>query len=236
MTLRRALATCAAVAAVGPLAACQATPPATAASPVAELTATHYALALDLPRFVRDGDVARLRVLAEALAEEEPASGMPGGSEGLREKVREAARRAAEASEPAVAAHSVAQLAASCGACHLANDGTLGERLHVTTPSLAAPAARHSDYMAWASTLLWNGLLGPSERQWRTGAGALVGSDAFPPPRAGHVPRDEVARAAARLQDLGADAVVAPDADARADALGRIWTVCADCHVQAGIR
>jgi len=161
---------------------------------------------------------------------------MPAGSKSLQEKVRDAARRVAEESEPAGAAHAVAQLAASCGACHLAHAGTLGDRLKVAAPVLTAPATRHANYLSWVSRLLWDGLVGPSERSWRTGAGALVGSDAFPPPRARHVPAEEVATSATFLQELGAEAVVAPDADARADLLGRIWTVCADCHMQAGIR
>ena len=105
----------------------------------------------------------------------------------------------------------------------------------MTAPRTAGPT-RHTDYLSWVSRLLWDGLVAPSERMWRTGAGALVGADAFPPPRAGHVPRDEVTRAATNLDELGAEAVMAADADARADLLGKIWTVCADCHAQAGIR
>ena len=65
----------------------------------------------------------------------------------------------------------------------------------------------------------------------RDGAGAEVA-----PCEPGHVPRDAVTRAATNLDELGAEAVMAADADARADLLGKIWTVCADCHAQAGIR
>lgn len=225
-----------AAATVGLLAACQARTPATVAAPVPETAPPHFALAHDMITFAANGDLARLRTTAQELATEEPGEDMPAGAEPSLEEMRQAFRRAAEASEPAAAAHAVAQVAASCGACHLANAGTLGDRPPVPSPALISPATRHTSYLAWVSRLLWDGLAGPSESSWRTGAGALVGAGAFPPPYAEYVPADEVARAAALLQDLGVEAVVAPDADARADVLGRIWTACADCHVQAGIR
>jgi len=218
------------------LAACQAPPPPTVASPVQEQMFAHFALARDLRAFVVNGDLERLHVIGEELASTEPTWGMPPGSEAFRDRVHAAARQAVDAETADDAAVAVAQVAAECGACHLANDGTLGERFQVAAPLMDDPATRHTNYLSWASRLLWDGLVGPSERMWRTGAGALAGGEGVPTPRGTYVPAQEVERAGALIQELGAEAAVALDVDARVRILGRIWAACADCHVQAGVR
>jgi len=218
------------------LAACQAAPPPTVASPVQQQMFTHFALARDLRAFAVNGDMERLRVTAEELAAEEPAWGMPPGSEAYRVRVHDAARRVAEAADAPTAAEAVAQVAAECGSCHLANQVTLGERFQVAAPLMSDPAVRHTNYLSWVSRLLWDGLVGPSEGMWMTGAGALAGGDGVPAPRGTYVPADEVARYAERLRGLGADAAVAREPDERVRILGEVWAACADCHVQAGVR
>lgn len=216
--------------------ACQAPPPPTVASPVQEAMFAHFALARDLRALAVNGDLERIRVTALELAESEPAWGMPPGSEVHRDRVHVAAERASVATDAAQAASAVAELAAACGTCHLANDGTLGERFQVATPLLGDPATRHINYLSWVSRLLWDGLVGPSEGMWRTGAGALAGGNGVPAPRGSHVPTSEVERASAVLRELGVEAVTAQDAAARVSVLARIWTECADCHVNAGVR
>ncbi|GMV07720.1 MAG: hypothetical protein AMXMBFR53_39950 [Gemmatimonadota bacterium] len=218
------------------LAACRAGPQPTVASPVQEQMFTHFALARDLRAFVVNGDLERLRVTAEELAAEEPAWGMPPGSDAHRERVHDAARSAEEAADAPEAAVAVARVAAACGACHLANDVGLGERFQVAAPLMSDPAVRHTNYLSWVSRLLWDGLVGPSEGMWRTGAGALAGGDGVPAPRGTYVPADEVARSAARLRALGADAAVAVEPEDRVRILGEVWAACAECHVQAGVR
>lgn len=218
------------------VAGCQAPPPPTAASPVQEKMFAHFALARDLRTFATNGDLERLRITAEELANEEPTWGMPPGSEEYREQVHSAARRVVDAASPDEAALAVAQVAAACGSCHLASDGTLGERFQVAAPLLSDPATRHTNYLSWVSRLLWDGLVGPSEAMWRTGAGALAGGDGVPAPRASYVPASEVERDADVLRTLGADAVTADDLSGRVEILANVWATCADCHVKAGVR
>lgn len=218
------------------VAACQSAPPLTVASPVQHAMFEHFALARDLRAFAVNGDLERLRITAEELATTEPTWGMPPGSEAPRERIHTAARDAAAAPDPAAAALAVARVAAACGDCHLANDAGLGQRFQVAAPLLSDPATRHTNYLSWVSRLLWNGVVGPSERLWHTGAGALAGGDGVPAPRGSHVPAAELARSAERMRSLGEDAVLARDPEARIQILAEIWTACADCHVQAGVR
>jgi cytochrome c553 len=196
----------------------------------------HFALARDLRAFAVNGDLERLRIVAEELATTEPTWGMPPGSDAFRAEVHAAARAAAVAEDPPTASQAVARVAAQCGACHLANDGTLGQRFQVAAPLLDDPATRHANYLSWTSRLLWDGLVGPSEAMWRTGAGALAAGEGVPTPRVTFIPPTEIARAGEVLRALGVEAVTAVEPEARIRILGEIWTTCADCHLQAGVR
>jgi len=197
---------------------------------------SHFALAMDLRTFVVNGDMERLRLTAEELSITEETWGLPPGSDAYVQAVHTAAVRAADASDQEVASRAVADVVLACGDCHLAYQTTLGDRFQVAAPLLTDPATRHTNYLSWVSRLLWDGLLGPSETMWRTGAGALASGEGVPPPRAGHVPQDEITRSAAALKDLGVEAVTAVDAPARARILADLWTECAGCHTQAGVR
>jgi len=215
------------------------TPPASqgeVVSPVQERMFRHFALARDLRTFAVAGDLERLSVTARALVEAEETWGLPPGSDPYLEELRSAALRAADATTTADASFAVAELAAVCGDCHLAIDSDLGTRFQTATPYLDDPGIRHQNYLSWVSRLLWDGLVGPSERTWTTGAGALVGPGSYPAPAARHVPEAVNAEAAAALEDIGVQAVTAQDTRTRADLLARVWTTCADCHGQAGVR
>ncbi|MFQ5537147.1 MAG: hypothetical protein ACE5GJ_06810 [Gemmatimonadota bacterium] len=197
---------------------------------------THFALARDLCTFVVAGDLERLRVTAHALADQDESWGVPPGSEGYARELQERALSAAQAPGGGEAARAVAELAQTCGRCHIVNKVALGERFQTAAPFLDDPRIRHRNYLSWASRLLWDGLVGPSDRTWSTGAGALAGDDGFPPPAAQHVPGSVIAAAGARLRSLGVEAAESTDPTERARILADIWTECADCHVQAGVR
>jgi hypothetical protein len=197
---------------------------------------SHFALATDLRTFVVNGDLERLRLTAQELSLAEETWGLPPGSEPYVVGVRAAARQAVEAPDMEAASRAVAEVAMACGDCHLANQTTLGERFQVAAPLLSNPATRHTNFLSWVSRLLWDGVLGPSEAMWRTGAGALAGGEGVPAPRASYVPRSEVMRTAETLRNLGAEAVVAVDAETRVRILADVWMECAGCHTQAGVR
>lgn len=234
----RAVTTCVAVPLL--MAACQAAPTSQAAAPspapAPAVMHEHFALARDLATFAMNGDLARLRVTAEELSTLEQTQDIPAGSEEGVEAMRAAARSAAAATTAEDAARGVADVAQACGACHTAAGTDLGSRFRDAAPMAPDRRGRHARTLSWINRLLWDGLVGPSDRTWRTGAGALAGPEGFPALDATYVPTDVVARAGEALRKLGADAVVAEGADARVRVLAGIWSTCADCHTEAGIR
>jgi mono/diheme cytochrome c family protein len=205
-------------------------------SPVQEQMYRHFGLARDLRSLVVTGELEALSEAAEELAETEPTWGLPPGSGPYLEEIRGAARRTADARSIEEAARAVADLSATCGNCHLANETDLGVRLQTSAPFLDDPAIRHPNYLSWVSRLLWDGLVGPSERTWSTGAGALAGGeDAYPPPTGDQVPDAANRDAAETFRRIGVEAVTAEDPAARAALVARMWTTCADCHTQAAV-
>jgi cytochrome c553 len=195
----------------------------------------HFALARDLRTQAASGDLGELRATADELARLEETWGLPPGSEAYLAQVREAATRAAHAEDHAAASQAVADLARTCGDCHVANESSLGQRFQVAEPLVDDPTRRHVNYLAWVSRLLWDGLVGPSERMWRAGAEALAAVDGVPTPRASHVPQGELDRTSELLRSLALRAGDAEDPLARADLVADVWTVCAECHEAAVI-
>lgn len=205
------------------------------ASPVQARMSAHFALAGDLRALAVDGDLTRLRIIAEELATLEETWGMPPGADTYLDDLRAAARRASAAADLDEALRATADVGAACGACHLANDVRSASGHLPRGPLLDDPKTRHARYLSWVSDLLWDGLAGPSDRTWSTGAGAISSADAIPAPHARHVPADEVTRMGERLARIGVDAVTTRDPMDQASILADLWATCTDCHVQAGV-
>lgn len=216
-------------------AACRPAPPPSLASPVQERMFEHFALARDLRVFATNGDLDRLRATATELAGLEETWGMPPRADAYLERMRAGARRAAAAGSRDEAATAVAEVAWACGDCHLTNDVSLGDRFQVAPPLVDDPAVRHTNYLSWVSRLLWDGLVGPSERMWNAGAGALTGVEGVPAPVA-EVPPGDLERDGATLRELGARALTVDEPSERVRLLADIWTTCASCHTRMGVR
>ena len=217
------------------LEACQPSPPSSLQSPVQTSMHEHFSLARDLRDWATSGDYDALRATARELAGPRETWGLPPGSIPYIVQIREAALRAAEAVDGAEAIHASADVARACGDCHLATESTLGERFRVARPRVDDPSIRHANYLSWVTRLLWDGLVGPSERMWRTGAEAMATVGGVPPPRSPGVPAAEVERTSRLLGDLARRAFDTQDPVPRAELVADIWTVCAGCHRDAGL-
>lgn len=191
---------------------------------------THFDLAVEARDLAISGDVALFRTTTRDLAELQPARDLSDELMLQLGPMRWEARQAAGASTMEEAARGAAQIARTCGDCHEANEAGLGERFTVGGPPPAGSDRRHMAGLAWATRLLWDGLVGPSDRTWYVGAEGLIELGALPEGIEGRVEAARVDAASERLRALGRTAVSAEAADERVPVLADVLSACADCH------
>jgi cytochrome c553 len=191
---------------------------------------THFDLAVEARGHALNGDVDAFREAAEELAELEPARDLSPELVLQLGPMRWEAREGANASDAASAAAASARIAKTCGDCHEANAVGLGDRFTIGGPPPPGSAARHMAGLAWASRLLWDGLIGPSDRTWQAGAEGLAELGVLPEGLPADMPAGDVRVAGVRLQQLAERAALTRDVDERVEVLGEIWTTCAGCH------
>ena len=206
--------------------------PAGAAVPLADMH-ENFQLAVELRGHALLGDVGGARETAQRLSEvtRRASVGPPTAAwENNMEALRRAAAEGARIDSREGAAEVAASVAAECGACHQAEDVDLGDRFVVGGPPPGGSAGRHMARLTWVSRLLWDGLVGPSDRMWDAGVEALLQTGSFPA-ELNEMPgvrgTDE---AWALLKRLGEDAGEADGAEARTRSLAEIWATCSGCH------
>lgn len=213
--------------------ACAGRPEPFEGSPTRGQMITHFDLALDARELAILGDVDAFRRAAEDLARLNPARDLPAEVILQLGPMRWEAREAARARSTGEAAEGAARVAETCGNCHEANDVGLGERFTLGGPPPAGSTGRHMAGLAWASRLLWDGLVGPSELIWYTGAEGIIELGALPEGLEETIPRPALDEASRRLRALGVRATHADTPEARIEVLSEIWATCADCHTHA---
>ena len=129
------------------------------------------------------------------------------------------------------AALGTARMAGACGNCHEA----VGKGPHYNLLSRPAPGAgevsRSMQLHYWAADRMWDGLIGPSDSSWASGALALADV-----PRYQHrIPVSaadsaEVDALAQRLHQLAVRAQLASAGTAREEVYGDFLETCAACH------
>lgn len=191
---------------------------------------THFDLAVEARGHVINGDLRGFRDAVAALSDLEPADDLAAEIILQLGPMRWEARQAALARTIPEAAEGAAKIAATCGECHLANGDPLADRFTIGGPPPPGTAARHMAGLAWASRLLWDGVIGPSDRIWAAGADGLVELGALPEGLPAELPPGDVRIAGVRLQQLGGRAALLRDPQERIEILSEIWTVCATCH------
>lgn len=118
------------------------------------------------------GDLDRAQVEAHAIAVLDEHDALPAWQPYF-ESVRGAAHEIEQATNPASAARSMAELGRRCARCHQASTA------RVTFPKEDQPP--HDKRLAtqmfahqWAAAQMWQGLIAPSDKQWNAGATALA--------------------------------------------------------------
>lgn len=201
-------------------------------SPTRGQMITHFDYAVEARGAALSGDVTAFRNAAKALAELQPARDLPPDVILQLGPMRWEAREGTLVKTADEAAMAAARIAQTCGDCHTANHVPLGERFTLGGPPPAGSTARHMAGLAWASRLLWDGLIGPSDRTWSTGAAGIVELGLLPEGLRPMLPPGDAAVYAARLRQLGERAVLTRDSDRRVEVLAEIWGTCAECHAE----
>ena len=191
---------------------------------------THFDLAVEARGYAIQGDVDAFRDAVDDLAALQPADDLPAELWLQFGPMRYEARAGARAGSREDAALASARIAETCGDCHRANEVGLGDRFTIGGPPPPGTTARHMAGLAWASRLLWDGLIGPSDRTWSVGAEGLRELGVLPDGLPAGIPAGDVRVAGVRLQQLADRALLAFEAEDRIEVLGEIWTTCADCH------
>jgi cytochrome c553 len=191
----------------------------------------HFARAGGLYAAIAAGDLAAVRVQAQAISQEETGAGMAARARAYIEQLNAFAGLAARAPDVPTAASAVANVGATCGSCH--KSMKRGPRYQVVTgaPVGATPVATRMLRHRWAADRLWEGLIGPSDTAWSAGAGALVDVPLYTDDLTRDVAQYEPVTALAwTVHDVGARARMAPDSPTRAQLFGQLLGTCARCH------
>lgn len=212
---------------------CAAAPEPFMGSPTRGQMIAHFDLAIELRGHAIRGDLQRFRSTAQDLADLDPARDLPTDVILQLGPMRWEAQAGASARTNEAAAQAAAEVARTCGDCHLANDAGLGDRFVAAAPQPSEDTERHMAGLAWTSRLLWEGLAGPSDRAWAAGADALMTGGALPDELLRALPDRDVQFASDRLQRLGREAAEAQEPEYRVRALGEIWATCSECHTRA---
>lgn len=205
-------------------------------SPTRGQMITHFDLAVDARSHAIAGDLEAFRRAAGELEALEPARDLPAEVLLQLGPMRWEARQATMARSPDEAARAAAEIARTCGDCHAANGVPLDERFTVGGPPPAGSPGRHMAGLAWASRLLWDGLIGPSDRMWFVGAEGLVELGALPEGLRTTIPDAELEVSSNRLRALGRRATTVRDAQTRVELLADVWATCASCHLRVAER
>jgi len=131
-----------------------------------------YAAAQRIEEAIVHGDLDRAHVEAHAVAALDEPAALPAWQPYF-DSVRTAAAELEHATSPAGASHAMAELGRRCASCHQAAGAKVTFAKEDQPPKdkrLAGQMFAHQ----WAAAQMWQGLIGPSDKLWTTGASALA--------------------------------------------------------------
>ena len=183
----------------------------------------HWTAAESLQTALARGDLTAARHAADAIAEVDQIAGLSWDAGPYMMRVRREAQAIATADHFQDAVDATGRLAMACGACHARTEE--GPRLPgaTTAPAEDGNTETHMLRHTWAMDRMWEGMVVPSEERWRAGA-RLLGLPA------------EVTLYAARVHEMGRQALEDGTQEARANRFSRILSDCANCHAELGIQ
>jgi cytochrome c553 len=177
------------------------------------------------------GRLEGVRAEANELLTRESGEGLPPRVAHWVEELRAYAGLAARAPDVASAASAVARVAAACGSCHQAMKRSITYAAVSGPPPGEGPVATRMLRHQWAADRLWDGLVGPHDQSWQTGATTLHDAPLFTDALTHDVEQYEsVTKLAWTVHEIGARARSARDQSERASLYGDLLRTCASCH------
>jgi hypothetical protein len=208
--------------------------PAASAQPAADTAArmdAHFGKVREVEQAIIRGDLETARADAQWIADHQDSAGLPAATEGYVTTTRNAARAVAASASLGNAGVATAFAVAACGDCHAAAKVT-PKLPEAVAPSAAQGAAAHMLAHQYAIELMYRGLAGPSDAQWKQGAEALKGSPLGDKELA-KAPK-EMAAAETRVHELAGRAAQASDTGSKIAIYGELIGSCASCHEMHG--
>jgi len=197
-------------------------------------TQAHMYAHFDQTQAVHDalvrGNMEGAKAGALWLATHQDTRRLPEGSDRYSAIMREQATQVSKASGLQDAAMAAALMASACGDCH--REYSVAPRFLMGAPPPGGSGAKAEMALhVWASERMWNGLVGPDDFAWSSGAAALKTGWLSPQevvtdPTTG----EKVRQLVRQVYDLGTQAEQASDPHARAGVYGNFLATCIDCH------
>lgn len=176
------------------------------------------------------GDMEAAVEPARWIVDHQETAGLPPGTDSIVADMKKSAAVVAEARDFQNAATATAMVISYCGTCHVASKASpaVAEPPQpVAEPSLAAHMMEHQ----WATDLLYEGLVLPSEERWQKGLAAMQTT----PLSERDLPKDakltkEVVALEKNVHELAAKARTATDLGTKVAFYGEYIGGCAGCH------
>lgn len=200
-------------------------------SPAALPMQGHWEAGQDLQTAMANGDLSAARRAASAIAEVKDIQGLGWDAGPYLMRVQKEAATIEAAAHFDDAVQAAGRLGTACGACHARSEGGPHPEGATTAPDDAGDTESHMLRHRWAVDRMWEGLVVPSVERWRAGARLL----AEQPVSAMGLPGD-VSLFAARVHELGRQALEDDTPERRAERFSMILSDCANCHAELGVQ
>lgn len=218
------------------LSSCRGTGPREAVSPTQAHMFAHYDRATEVHDALVRGDLDRAKGAAEWIATHQEPRSFPGNAPSLQAEMQRFANQVAWAGKLEEATWASAHMGRTCGDCHRQNAVEPRFLVGPAPPGGTGPQAEMERHV-WASERMWDGLVGPEDHAWRSGAEALKGGWLDPQEVVSNPEdRTRIRELVRQVYDLGLEAESIEDSDARADLYGRFLITCNECHVLTAAR
>jgi len=196
----------------------------------------HFDRAGEVHNALVRGELKEAKNAADWIATHQEPGSFPGNTPALQFAMQQYAGQVSRSDGLPEAAHAAAQMGKACGDCHRENEVSPRFLIGTAPPGGTGPQAEMARHV-WASERMWEGLLGPGDQAWRSGAEALR-SGWLDPQEVVSNPEDRprIRELVQQVYELGTDAQSTTHPEVRAEIYGEFLDTCNECHILTAAR